>query len=126
MTIITVEDVSGDKDVTPQSDIFADMRCSNDNFSNPRRLPSQAIYPEVDRNLTSYNKITSRVSIPTDPITVTKLPPRSVLLEIEENLKTINSFKVAFQFPNYGIFDREGNQVLGRFLEMKSLRREVN
>ena len=123
--VITVEDVSDDKDVTSRSDIFADVLRSNDNFSNPRRLLSQAIYPEVDRNLTSFKKLTSGVSIPTDPITVTTLPPQSVLLEIEEELKKIKSVKVAFQFPNYGIFDREGIRVLGRFHSMKSLRRQV-
>lgn len=79
----------------------------------------------MDGTLRTYEKITSTVSDVTDPITVTKIPPQSVIREIEEEFKVIKSRAIAFKFPCYGIFDREGIRVLGRFHRMKSLRREV-
>ena len=61
----------------------------------------------------------------TDPITVTNIPPQSVLREIEEEYKVIERRATALKFPCYGTFDREGIRVLGRFHQMKSLKREV-
>ena len=55
--VINVEDVSADKEVTSRSNIMADMLRINDNFSSPRRLLSQAPYPEVDGTLRAYEKI---------------------------------------------------------------------
>ena len=113
--VIKVEYVSIDKEVTLGSNIMADLLRFNDNFSSPRRLLSQAPYPEVDGTLRAYEKITSTVSNITDPITVTRIPPQSVLREIEEEYKVIKSHAIAFKFPCYGTFDREGIRVLGRF-----------
>ena len=123
-TVLTVDDVCEDSDAKLGSDILADVLRSNDNFCSPRRLLSEAIYPEVDRNLTSYKLVNSGIDL-TNPITVTRLPPQSVLLEIENNSNKTNSSSVAFQFPFYGTFDREGIRVLGRFHLMKSLRKQV-
>ena len=110
--------------MTSGSEILADVLGSNNNFCSARRLLSEAIYPEVDRNLTTYKLVTSGVDL-TNPITVSRLPPQSVLSEIEKNSNKTNTSGVAFQFPFYGTFDREGIRVLGRFHLMKSLQKQV-
>lgn len=104
-TVIT--DVWEGKDTTRGTDILADVLRNNNNFCSPRRLLSYAIYPEVDRSLTTCKIVSSGVEV-INPITVTRLPPQSVLSEIENNPKKTNSSDIAFQFPSYGIFDREG------------------
>lgn len=103
-TVLTEDDGWEDKDATSGSDLLADVLRSSDNFCSPRRLLSEAIYPEVDRNLTTYKVVTSGVEV-TNPITVTRLPPQSVLSENKSN--TTSSSVVTFEFPCYGIFDRE-------------------
>lgn len=108
-TVLTVDDGWEEKDVTLGSDILADVLCSNDNFCSPRRLLSEAIYPEVDRNLTTYKVVTSGVEV-TNPITVSRLPPQSVLSKMEKNSNKTS---------------REGVRVLGRFHLMKGLRKQV-
>ena len=123
-TVITVDEEWVDKDATSGTDILADVLRSNDNFCSPRRLLSEAVYPQVDRNLTTYNIVSSGVEV-TNPITVTRLPPQSVISGIENDPNKTSSSDVAFQFPSYGIFDREGIRVLGRFHLMKSLKKQV-
>ena len=125
LNVIVVEDSKTGQGRTRGNGILADVVRSNDNFLHPRRLLSQASYPRVDGTLTTFEEVADSVSRLTDPTQVTAIPPQSVLSEIEGELNKSNSSQVCFKFPGYGIFDREGIRVLGRFHEIKSLKRQV-
>ena len=123
--VFVVEDSKTGQGRTSGNGILADVVRSNGNFFHPRRLLSQASYPPVDGTLTTFEKVADSVSRLTDPTQVSAIPPQSVLSEIEGELNTNNSSRVCFKIPGYGIFDREGIRVLGRFHEIKSLKRQV-
>ena len=124
--LITIEDAPADRESTSENEILADVLRGNDNFVSPRRLLSSATYPEVDGSLTAFEIATSRNDIQlTDPTTVTTLPPQSLLLEIDEELKNNKDHLGTFKFPGYVVFNKEGIRVLGRFHWIKSLRRQV-
>ena len=125
LNVIVVEDSKTGQGRTRGNGILADVVRSNDNFLHPRRLLSQASYPRVDGTLTTFEEVADSVSRLTNPTQVTAIPPQSVLSEIEGELNKSNSSQVCFKFPGYGIFDREGIRVLGRFHEIKSLKRQV-
>ncbi|KAK2558731.1 hypothetical protein P5673_018938 [Acropora cervicornis] len=65
----------------------------------------------------------------TNPISVTKLPPQSVLEKIEKELSAsqpAKPLKAVTQIAMYGNFNIEGIQVLKRFHRLKRLRAEVS
>ena len=86
---------------------------------------SQASYLPVDGALTVFEIVTVCENNLTDPMQVLVLPPQSVLSEIDEKLNRSNTAPLFFKFPGYGIFDREGIRVLGRFHLVKSFTRQV-
>ena len=125
--VISVEDVVMDERITSDSvsGILVDVVRNNENYFHPRRLLSQASYPAVDGALTVFETVTECANNLTDPTQVLVLPPQSVLSEIDEKLNKSNTAPLFFKFPGYGIFDREGIRVLGRFHLVKSLKRQV-
>ena len=122
---ISVEDVVIDERNTSVSGILVDVVRNNENFFHPRPLLSQASYPPVDGALTVFEIVTECENNLTDPTQVFVLPPQSVLSEIEEKLNKSKTTPLFFKFPGYGIFDRDGIGVLGRFHLVKSLQRQV-
>lgn len=114
-------DVVIDERNTSVSGILVDVVRNNENVFHPRPLLSQASYPPVDGALT----VTESGNNLTDPTQVFVLPPQSVLSEIEEKLNKSKTTPLFFKFPGYGIFDRDGIRVLGRFQLVKSLKRQV-
>ena len=118
-------DVVIDERNTSVSGILVDVVRNNENFFHPRRLLSQASYPPVDGALTVFEIVTESGNNLTDPTQVFVLPPQSVLSEIEEKLNKSKTTPLFFKFPGYGIFDRDGIRVLGRFQLVKSLKRQV-
>ena len=118
-------DVVIDERNTSVSGILVDVVRNNENFFHPRPLLSQASYPPVDGALTVFELVTECGNNLTDPTQVFVLPPQSVLSEIEEKLNKSKTTPLFFKFPGYGIFDRDGIRVLGRFQLVKSLKRQV-
>ena len=118
-------DVVIDERNTSVSGILVDVVRNNENFFHPRRFLSQASYPPVDGALTVFEIVTESGDNLTDPTQVFVLPPQSVLSEIEEKLNKSKTTPLFFKFPGYGIFDRDGIRVLGRFHLVKSLKRQV-
>ena len=88
----------------------------------------EATFPRVDSTLVTYS-LTGSSSNLTDPISVPKLPPQSVLEKIEKELtpsQCANSLTSVAQIAMYGNFNIEGIRVLKRFHRLKRLRAEVS
>ena len=124
--VINIDDMSIEETATDVG-VLADVLGQDDNFKNPRRLLAETIFPDVDGALLKYS-LTSRQSDLTYPMTVTKLPPCSVLEELEKDLTTSENAKSTpvAKISCYGVFDIEGIRLLKRFHRLKCLRREVS
>ncbi|KAL9953219.1 hypothetical protein ACROYT_G040599 [Oculina patagonica] len=108
--------------------VLADVLRRDDNFRYPRRMLGESTFPDVDRKLARFSLDGSMTDL-TNPITVTKLPPQSVLEKIAKELspsQNANSTAVVAQIPLYGNFNKEGIRVLQRFHRVKRLRSEVS
>jgi len=122
--VINVDDVSPDKEASlGVGGIVDDLMRHDDNFKYPRRILGETAFPEVDDTLRTYKKENSTDCILTDPVGVKKLPPLSIIHEIEEEFRKKSDLVV--KFPLYGNFDREGVRILKRFHRLKGLRKEV-
>ena len=105
--------------------VLADVRRRHDRFFYPRRILGESTFPEVDHALVNYEICKSIDATISDPLNVDKLPPFSVLQQLEgEMRKSENTGSIA-KFPIYGNFDSEGIRILQRFHWLKSLRTEV-
>ena len=124
--VINIDDMSIEETATDIG-VLADVLGQDDNFKDPRRLLAETIFPDVDSALVNYS-LTSRQSDLTYPMTVTKLPPCSVLEELEKELTTSENAKSTpvAKTSCYGDFDIEGIRLLKRFHRLKCLRREVS
>ena len=88
----------------------------------------ESTFPRVDSTLVMFSLSDSSSNL-TDPISVTKLPPQSVLEKIEKELSAsqpAKPLKAVVQFATYGNFNIEGIRVLKRFHRLKRLRAEVS
>ena len=65
--------------------VLADVLSRDDNFRYPRRMLGEATFPRVDSTLVMFS-LSDSLSNLTDPISITKLPPQSVLEKIEKEL----------------------------------------
>ena len=89
--IINIDDMSIEETATDVG-VLVDVLGQDDNFKNPRRLLAETIFPDVDSALVNYS-LTSCQNDLTYPMTVTKLPPCSVLEEQEKELTTSENAK---------------------------------
>jgi len=122
--VINVDDVSTDKEAAlGAGGIVDDLIRRDDNFKYSRRILGETAFPEVDDTLRTYKKEKSTDCILTDPLGVEKLPPLSIIHEIEEEFRKNSDLVVSF--PLYGNFDRERVRILKRFHRLKGLRKEV-
>ena len=88
----------------------------------------EATFPRVDSTLVTYS-LTGSSSNLTDPISLPKLPPQSVLEKIEKEStpsQCVNSLTTVAQIAMYGNFNLEGIRVLKHFHRLKRLRAEVS
>ena len=88
----------------------------------------EATFFWVDSTLVTYS-LTGSSSNLTDPISVPKLPPQSVLEKIEKELslsQCVKSLTSVAEIAMYGNFNKEGIRVLKRFHRLKRLRAEVS
>ena len=88
----------------------------------------EATFFWVDSTLVTYS-LTGSSSNLTDPISVPKLPPQSVLEKIEKELslsQCAKSLTSVAEIAMYGNFNKEGIRVLKRFHRLKRLRAEVS
>ena len=121
---IVVEDEKSE-DLVIDIGVLADVRRRNDRFLYPRRILGESMFPEVDDALVNYEVCKSTNAPNCDPLTVDKLPPLSVLQQLDgEMRKSENTGSIA-KFTFYGNFDLEGICILQRFHQLKSLRRET-
>lgn len=122
--VINMDEFSPNKEASLGAKGIVDdlMRC-DDNFKYPRRMLGETTFPEVDDTLRTYEKENITGCILTDPLGVEKLPPLSIIQEIEGEFR--NKSALVVKFPLYGNFDREGVQILKRFHRLKVLRKEV-
>ena len=65
--------------------VLADVLSRDDNFRYPRLMLGEATFPRVDSTLVMFS-LSDSLSNLTDPISITKLPPQSVLEKIEKEL----------------------------------------
>ena len=122
--VINVDDFSSDKEASMGArGIVNDLMRRDDNFKYPRRILGETTFPEVDDTLRTYEKENSTDCTLTDPLGVEKLPPLSIIHEIEGEFR--NKPDLVVRFPLYGNFDREGVRILKRFHRLKGLRKEV-
>ena len=122
--VINVDDFSSDKEASMGArGIVNDLMRRDDNFKYPRRILGETTFPEVDDTLRTYEKENSTDCTLTDPLGVEKLPPLSIIHEIEGEFR--NKPDLVVKFPLYGNFDREGVRILKRFHRLKGLRKEV-
>ena len=126
-SVINLEEIP--EDVVPKDiDVFADVLSRDDNFRYPRRMLGEATFPRVDSTLVTYSLTRSSSNL-TDPISVPKLPPQSVLEKIEKELslsQCVKSLTSVAEIAMYGNFNKEGIRVLKRFHRLKRLRAEVS
>ena len=121
---IVVEDETSE-DLVTDIGVLADVRRRNDRFLYPRSILGESTFPEVDDALVNYEVCKSTKAPNCDPLTVDKLPPLSVLQQLDgEMRKSENTGSIA-KFTFYGNFDLEGIRILQRFHQLKSLRRET-
>ena len=126
-SVINVEEIS-QEEVPKNMGVLADVLSRDDNFRNPRGMLGEATFPSVDSTLVMYS-LTDSSSNLTDPISVKKLPPQSVLEKIEKELSPSQYMKpltAVAQIAMYGNFTTEGIRVLKRFHRVKRLRAEVS
>ena len=126
-SVINVEEIS-QEGVPKDIDVLADVLSRDDNFRYPRRMLCESTFPRVDSTLVMFSLSDSSSNL-TDPISVTKLPPQSVLEKIEKELSAsqpAKPLKAVVQFATYGNFNIEGIRVLKRFHRLKRLRAEVS
>lgn len=122
--VINVDEFSPNKEASlGAKGIVDDLMCRNNNFKYPRRMLGETTFPEVDDTLRTYEKENITGCILTDPLGVEKLPPLSIIQEIEGEFRKKSALVV--KFPLYGNFDREGVRILKRFHRLKVLRKEV-
>ncbi|KAK3711057.1 hypothetical protein QZH41_006958 [Actinostola sp. cb2023] len=113
--------------------IAMDIRRRDNNFVTPRRLLAQTVLPPVDFTLSMTGiKLRTNESV-TDPQTVDRIPPDSVLKDAMNSLrKKLNSdpsasrYGVLAEFPLYGCFTLEGLRILSRYHLILKIKREVN
>ena len=123
--MINVDEFSPDKEASLGArEIVDDLMRRDDNFKYPRRILGETTYPEVDDTLRTYEKENITGCTLTDPLGVEKLPPLSIIHEIEREFR--NKSDLVVKFPLYGNFDREGVRILKRFHRLKGLRKEVD
>ena len=124
-TFVYLGEIAEDKETPTDIGVLADVLRRDDNFRYPRRLLGESTFPDVDRKLARFTLDGSLADL-TDPITVTKLPPQSVLEKIEKEMSSSRNAQVVAQIPLYGNFNKEGIRVLQRFHRVKRLRSEVS
>lgn len=105
--------------------ILSDVQRRNDNFLYPRRILGESMFPEVDHTLVDYEICTSYGTLITDAVNVRRLPPLSVLKQVNDEIRRSNSRTSIAKFHLYGNFDSEGIRILQRFHRLKGLRREI-
>ena len=79
---IVVEDETSE-DLVIDIGVLADVRRRNDRFLYPRRILGECIFPEVDDALVNYEVCKSTNAPNCDPLIVDKLPPLSVLQQLD-------------------------------------------
>lgn len=122
--VINMDEFSPNKEASlGAKGIVDDLMRRDDNFKYPRRMLGETTFPEVDDTLRTYEKENITGCILTDPLGVEKLPPLSIIQEIEGEFR--NKSALVVKFPLYGNFDREGVRILKRFHRLKVLRKEV-
>ena len=122
--VINVDDSSPDKEASLGArGIVDDLMHRDDNFKYPRLILGETTFPEVDDTLRTYEKENITDCTLTDPLEVEKVPPLSIIHEIEGEFR--NKSNLVVKFPLYGNFDREGVRILKRFHRLKGLCKEV-
>ena len=123
--VINLDEIPSEE-IPLEMGVMAEVLRRNDNFCFPRRLIGETKFPDVDRTVTSFSLSSSKCVL-TDPLKVNKLPPQSVLLDIEKEFAESSnkeSEKVV-QISSYGNFNQHGILILQRFHRLKRLRAEV-
>ena len=122
--VINVDEFSPDKEASPGArGIVDDLMRRDHNFKYPQRILGETTYPEVDDTLRTYEKENITGCTLTDHLGVEKLPPLSLIHEIEREFR--NRSDLVVKFTLYGNFNREGVQILKWFHRLKGLRKEV-
>ena len=104
---------------------MVDVRRRNDRFFYQRRILGESTFPEVDHALVNYEICQSSDAAISDPLSVEKLPPLSVLQQLDGEIRKSENKGSIAKFHFYGNFDSEGIRILQRFHRLKSLRTEI-
>ena len=123
--VINLDEIPSEE-IPLEMGVMAEVLRRNDNFCFPRRLIGETKFPDVDRTLTSFSLSSSKCVL-TDPLKVNKLPPQSVLLDIEKKFAESSNkeSEKKVQISSYGNFNQHGILILQRFHRLKRLHAEV-
>ena len=120
-------DDENSEDVSAEMDVSADVKRRNDNFIYPRRILGQAMFPDTDHTLTDYEICsTSSGTVITDAVSVDRLPPLSVLKQVDDEIKRTKNMTSIAKLPFHGNFDLKRIRILQRFHHLKCLREETS
>ena len=125
-SVTKVDDIP--TEYTPQGiGIFSKVLHRDQNFRYPHRMLAEATFPDVGGTLTSFTLLADQSKL-TDSITVTTLPPQSVLEDIERELRRSEEElgRGAIRNPSYGVFDINGIRNLQVFHRLKCPRADVS
>ena len=122
---INVDNIPSEE-ITLEMGVMAEVLRRNDNFCFPRRLIGETKFPDVDRTLSSFSLCGGNCVL-TDPLKVSKLPPQSVLFDIQKVFAESSNeeSRKLVKIPLYGNFNQHGIITLQRFHRLKHLRAEV-
>lgn len=103
-SVINVEEIA-QEGVPKDMDVLADVLRRDDNFRYSRRMLGEVTFPHVDSTFVMFPLSDSSPNL-TNPISVTKLPPQSVLEKIEKELSAsqpAKPLKAVIQIAMYGV-----------------------